>query len=220
MVEVMDVVKSYAGRIALDQVSLSIKQGEFVAILGPSGSGKTTLLNLMGGLIPVDQGRVLVDGMDLGQLTDSELSNFRNQRVAFVFQFFNLLDHLSALENVLLPSFFSRTPERRHPLVMRARDALARVGLADRANERVSTLSGGQRQRVAVARALFSRAPLLLADEPTGNLDASSGGEVILLLKRVVEQEGVTLVAVTHEERVARAASRLVRLDGGTLVSD
>lgn len=201
----------------LRDADLRVEPGEFVAIVGPSGSGKSTLLHLMGGLDRRYQGHVRVRGQDLGTLDDESLSRFRAGTVGFVFQAFNLIPGLSALENVLLPDFFGAgSPDA----TQRAEAALADVGLAEKKHRRPGELSGGERQRVALARALYSRPPVLLADEPTGNLDAGTGDQIIALLRRLNADHGVTLVVVTHEERVSKSAHRVLRLVEGRLVQE
>jgi putative ABC transport system ATP-binding protein len=195
-------------------LDLEVERGEFVAIEGKSGSGKSTLLHILGGLDRQFQGEAYVFGQALRGLTDNQLSMLRHQQLGFVFQSFNLLPGLSALDNVLLPDAFGGgVPDA----ARRAREALERVGLADKAKARPAALSGGERQRVAIARALLSRPPLLLADEPTGNLDASTGEGVISLF-RELHKEGMTLLIVTHEVRVSHAAGRVLVLREGKLV--
>jgi putative ABC transport system ATP-binding protein len=206
--------RSYGSQPVLRDLSLEVAAGELVGIVGPSGSGKSTLLNVLGGLDRAFSGSVRVCGEDLGALGDADLSRFRNRRVGFVFQSFLLLDHLTAAENVMLPACFG--PADGDP-ANRAREALSRVGLADRAGDLPARLSGGQKQRVAIARALFGTPDLLLADEPTGNLDNATGQEIVDLFARL-NRDGLTLVVVTHEERVSRAARRVLRLDDGRLV--
>ena len=197
-----------AAQDLLDRVDLEVPRGEFVAIEGQSGSGKSTLLHLLGGLDRSFEGELRVLGCDLRQLSDFELAALRHTQIGFVFQSFNLLPALTALENVLLPDFFGDgVPDAGR----RAREALDRVGLADKAKARPAALSGGEKQRVAIARALLARPPLLLADEPTGNLDARTGEGVIALF-RELHQEGMTLLIVTHEARVSHAASRVLVL--------
>jgi putative ABC transport system ATP-binding protein len=197
-------------------LDLTVDQGEFVAIEGQSGSGKSTLLHVVGGLDRDYQGEVLVLGERLRALSDSRLAALRHARIGFIFQSFNLLAELTALENVLLPDYFGDgVPEA----ARRARESLDRVGLADKASARPTALSGGERQRVAIARALLSRPLLLLADEPTGNLDARTG-EGIIGLFRELHREGMTLLVVTHEVRVSRAASRVLVLREGALFPD
>ncbi|HZX94092.1 MAG TPA: ABC transporter ATP-binding protein [Myxococcales bacterium] len=197
-------------------VDLIVERGEFVAVEGQSGSGKSTLLHLLGGLDREFDGEAHVLGCDLRAVSDAELSALRHTQIGFVFQSFNLLPALSALENVLLPDFFGDgVPDAER----RAREALDRVGLLDKARARPAALSGGERQRVAIARALLPRPPLLLADEPTGNLDARTGEGVIALFRKL-HAEGMTLLIVTHEARVSHAASRVLVLREGMLQTD
>ena len=194
-------------------LDLDVERGEFVAIEGRSGSGKSTLLHILGGLDRQFDGEAQVFGASLRGLTDNQLASLRHRQLGFVFQSFNLLPGLSALDNVLLPDAFGGgVPDA----ARRARDALGRVGLADKAKARPAALSGGERQRVAIARALLSRPPLLLADEPTGNLDSATGEGVIQLF-RELHKEGMTLLIVTHEVRVSHAAGRVLVLRDGKL---
>lgn len=202
-------------QVVLDNASFSIAPGELVAIEGPSGSGKSTLLHIAGGLDRAYQGNVKVDGHSLESMDDRAISRFRAATVGFVFQSFNLLPGFSVLDNVTLSGFFS---DARNDGVERARQALESVGLGQKAHRKPGELSGGERQRVALARALWTQPRLLLADEPTGNLDEHTGGQVIELFKRLHEQHGVTIVIVTHEKRVSQAATRVVRLADGQLV--
>ena len=197
-------------------VDLEVRRGEFVAIEGQSGSGKSTLLHVMGGLDRDYEGEAHVLGCDLRTLDDRALSSLRHLQIGFIFQSFNLLPGLTALENALLPDFFG---EGIPDAPKRAREALARVGLADKAGARPTALSGGERQRIAIARALIARPPLLLADEPTGNLDARTGEGVIELF-RELHKDGMTLVIVTHEARVSHAATRVLSLREGAIVAD
>ena len=201
----------------LKEADLRVEAGELTAIVGPSGSGKSTLLHLTGGLDRRYAGVVRVNGTDLKTLDDGALSSFRARDIGFVFQAFNLLAAFSALENVLLPGFFGPAREQAED---EARKALSEVGLATKAHRRPGELSGGERQRVALARALFLKPAILLADEPTGNLDATSGGEVIELFRRLNQEHRMTLVIVTHEERVSKAAGRVLRLTEGRLVPE
>jgi putative ABC transport system ATP-binding protein len=197
-------------------LDLTVDEGEFVAIEGQSGTGKSTLLHVLGGLDRDYEGEVLVLGERLRGLSDARLAALRHARIGFVFQSFNLLADLTALENVLLPDYFGDgVPDAER----RATEGLARVGLADKASARPTALSGGERQRVAIARALLARPPLLLADEPTGNLDARTG-EGIIDLFRELHRDGMTLLVVTHEVRVSRAASRVLVLREGALFPD
>ncbi len=211
--------KSYGSGSAraevLRGVDLEVAEGEYVAIIGQSGSGKSTLLNLVAGLDRPDDGRVLLAGRDLGKLSDRERSATRNRLVGFVFQSFHLLDHLTVAENVALPAFFSADGEALAGRHARALEGLARVGLEGYEDASPAALSGGQRQRVAIARALFHRPPLLLADEPTGNLDTTTGGEVLDLFADLNESEGTAVLVVTHEPRVTERAARTVRLADG-----
>jgi putative ABC transport system ATP-binding protein len=211
----VDVQKRYGAQPVLNGVSLTVEAGELLALVGRSGSGKSTLLHILGGLDRRCDGTVEVLGRELCALDDRALSAFRNREVGFVFQAFNLLDHLSVLENVLLPSYFSEgNGEARN----RALEALGRVGVMDLSQRRPGELSGGQKQRVAIARALYFTPKLLLADEPTGNLDAETGDEIIELFRALVK-DGLTLVLVTHEERVSSVASRILRIADGRLVA-
>ena len=200
----------------LTSVDLEVKRGEFMAIEGQSGSGKSTLLHLLGGLDRDFEGEAKVLGCDLRALSDAELAALRHTQIGFIFQSFNLLPALTALENVLLPDFFGGgVPDAER----RAREALDRVGLADKAGAKPAALSGGERQRVAIARALVARPPLLLADEPTGNLDARTGEGVIALFKEL-HADGMTLLIVTHEARVSHAATRVLVLREGRLAPE
>ncbi len=217
MVEIQNVSRKYklGGEYihALDRVSLTIRDGEFVALMGPSGSGKTTLLNIIGGLDRPDTGEVVVDSEQIAKLKDKALSRYRNRRVGFVFQSFNLQPTLTALENVMLPLYFAKVSagERRK----RAAGLLNKLGLSDRAKHRPKELSGGQRQRVSVARALINEPSVILADEPTGNLDSKTGKEIVNLLKSLSRDRHVTVLMVTHDENMARIADRTIKiLDG------
>ncbi len=199
----------------LDGVDLEVRAGEFVAILGRSGSGKSTLLHILGGLDSDYQGEVQLGGTLLSGLSDRQLAKFRNRQVGFVFQAFHLLPNLRAIDNVLLPAFFSSRPDAEADR-QRAQLVLARVGLLAKSERLPSQLSGGERQRVAIARALLHGPKVLLCDEPTGNLDERTGAEVIALF-RELHREGLTLLAVTHEERISAVAQRVLKLEGGTL---
>ena len=216
MIRLDSVGKSYGAQPVLRDVSLSVADGELLSLVGRSGSGKSTLLHIMGGLDRRYTGKASVLGHDLHALDDRRLARFRNREVGFVFQAFNLLDHLTARENVKLPSYFADSDVA--DADRRAVDALARVGIGDKAESRPSALSGGQKQRVAIARALYHAPKLLLCDEPTGNLDSETGAQIIDLF-RALNKEGLTLVIVTHEERVSSVATRVLRLEDGALKS-
>jgi putative ABC transport system ATP-binding protein len=197
---------------------VTIEEGEFVAIMGPSGSGKSTLLHLMGGLDRPSSGAVWLRGADLSKLGDKDLARMRRTSLGLVFQFFNLLPVLAARENVALPLILNGTG--RADALRRADETLARVGLAARGVHRPSELSGGQQQRVAVARALVIEPALILADEPTGNLDSQSSDEIVGLLRRAVDEWGRTIVTVTHDARVAAHADRIIFLNDGQIVDE
>lgn len=214
--------KSYrmgATRVSvLKGVDLTVEPGQFVAVIGASGSGKSTLLHLLGGLDRPDQGTVCFDGQDLNRMRSWELNRFRNKMVGFVFQFYHLLDELNVLENVFLPTMVSRGIVgwlgTRKAARARAMELLEQLGLQDRARHKPYQLSGGERQRVAIGRALMNEPRLLLADEPTGNLDSTTGNGILNVLERL-HQAGQTIVMVTHDERVARRAQRVITLADG-----
>ena len=200
---------------ALRGLSIEIKRGEHLAMMGPSGSGKSTFLHLAGALDRPTRGRVLIEGRDPSKLNDDELSKLRNRYIGFVFQTFNLIPRLTALENVMLPLVVRGVDgsERRR----RAIEALEQVGLGDRINHRPTELSGGEQQRVAIARAIVTRPRIVLADEPTGNLDSVSAKEIVKVLSRLNRELGITVVVVTHDPEVASAARRVVRIRDGVI---
>lgn len=221
MIELENVTKVYRmGRVeiaALQSVNLSIQQGEMVAIMGPSGSGKSTMLNVLGCLDVPTSGRYLLDGEDVGRLSDDRLAQVRNRKIGFVFQTYNLLPRLTALANVELPLLYGGNGHDRRK---QALEALERVGLADRVNHRPTELSGGQQQRVGIARALVKRPAIILADEPTGNLDSHSGEEIISILKQLNKDEGITVIIVTHDPSIAANTRRIVTMLDGRIVKD
>jgi len=221
VVRLRDVTKAYGTGAAKAQVlrgvSFDIDKGELIALVGQSGSGKSTLLNIIGGLDRPDAGEVEVMGIDTQKASDRTLAELRNRKMGFVFQAFNLLDHLNVLQNVTLPSSFSQ--QTKHSEIDdRGREALRKVGLSDFAHRKPGELSGGQKQRVAIARALFGSPELLLCDEPTGNLDSDTGREVIDFFRELNAKDGVTLLIVTHERRISSVAKRVIAMRDGMLV--
>lgn len=202
---------------ALDKVSLSVGRNEYVAIMGPSGSGKSTLMNIIGCLDTPSSGRYFLNGQDVSRMSDNQLADVRNREIGFVFQTFNLLARVDCLHNVELPLIYSGMPKKERR--QRALTALESVGLGDRIDHKPNELSGGQRQRVAVARALVNDPSIILADEPTGNLDSRTGEEIMRLFE-LLYRRGNTLLVVTHEEEVAKHARRIVRLRDGQIESD
>ncbi len=224
MIEIENVTKVYQmGEVevhALQGVSLQIEQGEWVAIMGPSGSGKSTLMHVIGCLDTPTSGVYRLDGVEVGGMEDNQLAAIRNRQIGFVFQTFNLLPRTSALKQVMLPMQYTRDGKR-IPLAereRRAREALGMVGLGDRMDHQPTELSGGEQQRVAIARALVSNPAIIMADEPTGNLDSKSGAEVMEVLRRLHEERGITVVMVTHDDEIGEQAERVVRLYDGLVV--
>jgi putative ABC transport system ATP-binding protein len=222
LIETIDIAKVYTlGETsvhALDGVSLQIEEGEFVAIMGPSGSGKSTFMNVMGCLDQPTNGRYLLDGIDVGGMNRDDLASIRNAKIGFIFQMFNLLSRTTAVENVELPMMYNHVPsdERKR----RAFAALKTLGLEGREHHHPNQLSGGQQQRVAIARALVNEAPLILADEPTGNLDTKTSQEIMDLLVTLNRESQITIVLVTHEPDIADYSGRIIRFLDGRVVSD
>jgi putative ABC transport system ATP-binding protein len=221
LIETKDLWKTYVMGSeeihALRGVSVAIEKGEYVAVMGPSGSGKSTLMNLIGCLDTPSKGSYMLNNKQVGQMNDNELAQIRNEEIGFVFQTFNLLPRATALQNVELPLVYAGVPGRDR--AARAKDALARVELADRMSHRPNEMSGGQRQRVAVARALVNNPSILLADEPTGNLDSKTGAEIMALFQRL-HDAGNTIILVTHEADIAAFARRAIHLRDGQIERD
>ncbi len=221
VIELQDIVKNYQiGTVivrALRSVTLTINKNEYVAIMGPSGSGKSTLMNLIGCLDTPTSGKYFLNGVDVSKMEDDRLAEIRNKEIGFVFQTFNLLPRYTALENVTLPLIYAGVPKVEREKM--AIETLAQVGLADRMHHKAHELSGGQRQRVAIARALVNKPSIILADEPTGNLDSKTSVDIMNLLDDI-HRNGNTIVLVTHEEDIAKHAARIVRLLDGQISSD
>jgi putative ABC transport system ATP-binding protein len=203
---------------ALNHVSLSMERGEFIAIMGPSGSGKSTFMNILGCLDKPTSGRYLLEGVDVAHMDRDDLASIRNKKIGFVFQGFNLLSRTSALENVELPLLYDGLPAKER--AERSAAALATVGLAGRENHHPNQLSGGQQQRVAIARALVNNAPIILADEPTGNLDTKTSFEIMDLFVKLNEESNITVILVTHEKEIAEFSRRRIFFRDGVIVSD
>ncbi len=222
LIEAKNILKIYQlGDIelkALDNVTITIKKGEFLAIMGPSGSGKSTFMNILGCLDIPTNGQYFLEGVDVGKLTRDQLAHIRNEKLGFVFQGFNLLSRTSALENVELPMLYNGVPQKERK--ERARAALKTVGLEGREHHHPNQLSGGQQQRVAIARAIVNEVPVIMADEPTGNLDTHTSMEIMELFQKLNSESGITIILVTHEEDIARHAHRIVRLKDGVIESD
>ena len=202
---------------ALNNINIHIKAQEFVSIIGPSGSGKSTLMNMLGCLDTPTSGEYILDGKEISKLSDNKLAEIRNHKIGFIFQGFNLLQKLTAIENVELPLIYQGIGLRER--TKRSKEALEKVGLGERIKHRPNELSGGQQQRVAIARALVSNPPIILADEPTGNLDSKSGVEIMRMLKEL-HQNGNTIILITHDNNIASQAKRMVRIHDGEIIED
>ena len=217
MIDIKGITKSFGSLQVLKGIDLHIGKGEVVSIVGPSGAGKTTLLQIIGTLDKPDSGQIIIDGTDVSRLNRKKLAEFRNQRIGFVFQFHQLLPEFTALENIMIPALIGG--KSRSEAKKKAEALLDFMGLADRAKHKPSELSGGEKQRVAVARALITRPELILADEPTGNLDSASSKEILQILKDMHEK-GKTVILITHDNGIAAQARRVVRIMDGKIESD
>ena len=222
MIKLENVHKIYklgkAKVVALRGINLKIESGDYISIMGPSGSGKSTLMNIIGGLDRPTKGRVYIDGRDISRLSDRELAKIRLKKIGFVFQQFNLIPTLTALENVALPMWFAGVNRRKR--IKRAKELLRMVGLEGREHHKPKELSGGEQQRVAIARALANNPEVILADEPTGNLDTKTGRKIIEILEKLNKEEGKTLVIVTHDPEIGKRAKRQLKIRDGIIIKE
>ena len=215
ILKLVDVSKIYGELKALDKINLSVEKGEWISIMGPSGSGKTTMMNIIGAMDKPSLGEVILDGEDIAKKSPKELTVIRRDKIGLIFQQFHLVNYLSALENVMMSQYYHSMPDAQE-----AMEALAAVGLADRAKHLPNQLSGGEQQRVCIARALINHPTILLADEPTGNLDSKSSSQVVYLLKKINKELGNTILMITHDDAVAQAAEKTLRIEDGKLVGN
>jgi lipoprotein-releasing system ATP-binding protein len=217
MIHTTGITKSFGSLQVLKGIDLSINKGEFVSIIGASGAGKTTLLQIIGSLDKADQGELIVDGINLNQLSDKQLAAFRNKHVGFVFQFHQLLPEFTALENVCIPGFIAG--RKKQEVEAQAKELLKKMGLSERIGHKPNQLSGGEKQRVAVARALINQPSLILADEPSGSLDSANKKELHSLLRELCNEYGLTILAVTHDKELAEVSDRIIEMRDGNILS-
>lgn len=217
MIHTTGITKSFGSLQVLKGIDLTINKGEFVSIIGASGAGKTTLLQIIGSLDKADQGNLLVDGVNLNQLSDKQLAAFRNKHIGFVFQFHQLLPEFTALENVCIPGFIAG--RKKQEVEAQAKELLKKMGLAERIGHKPNQLSGGEKQRVAVARALINQPSLILADEPSGSLDSANKKELHSLLRELCNEYGLTILVVTHDKELAEVSDRIIEMRDGNILS-
>lgn len=217
MIHTTGITKSFGSLQVLKGIDLTINKGEFVSIIGASGAGKTTLLQIIGSLDKADQGELIVDGINLNQLSDKQLAAFRNKHVGFVFQFHQLLPEFTALENVCIPGFIAG--RKKQEVEAQAKELLKKMGLAERIGHKPNQLSGGEKQRVAVARALINQPSLILADEPSGSLDSANKKELHSLLRELCNEYGLTILVVTHDKELAEVSDRIIEMRDGNILS-
>jgi len=208
MIQLKNIYKHYTQDKVITKLNLEIKKGEFIALTGPSGSGKSTLLNLIGGLIKPTKGKITIDEKELNKYSDKELAKYRNKTIGFIFQEFYLDSFLSVKENILLPTHFNK--HKKKTIEENLKKIIAEVELTHKTNTQINTLSGGQKQRVAIARALINKPEIILADEPTGNLDAKTGQKIIQILKKLHKNHNITLIIATHDPAIANSADRII----------